>query len=150
MSVRGWVYVITNRAMPNLVKVGFSTKDPVLRAREFDGAALPYPYEVAYDALVIDPYQVEQGVHKRLNLYRENKEWFCCSISTAVSAIRDETGSAQIVEQFHAEFEREIPPVTGVRNEIFCPSCGTENMAHWYACRVCKTRFREPEPWEIG
>ena len=28
MVIRGWVYVIVNRAMPNLVKIGYSTKDP--------------------------------------------------------------------------------------------------------------------------
>jgi len=32
--MKGWVYVITNKAMPSLVKVGFLTKDPGLRAKE--------------------------------------------------------------------------------------------------------------------
>jgi hypothetical protein len=34
MAIRGWVYVIFNEAMPDLVKVGYSTKDPNLRAEE--------------------------------------------------------------------------------------------------------------------
>jgi hypothetical protein len=36
--MKGWVYIISNKAMPDLVKVGFSTKDPQLRAQEFDNA----------------------------------------------------------------------------------------------------------------
>lgn len=60
MVLRGWVYVITNKAMVDLVKVGFSTKDPVLRAREFDATGVPHRYEVVFDALVSNPRDVEQ------------------------------------------------------------------------------------------
>jgi hypothetical protein len=84
--------------MPSLVKIGFSTKDPTLRAKEFDGAALPYPYVVEFDVLVPDPYQVEQAVHAELNERRENKEWFRCSVMDAVSSIRKIAGAAALLE----------------------------------------------------
>jgi len=32
--MKGWVYVITNKAMPGLVKIGFSMKDTEIRASE--------------------------------------------------------------------------------------------------------------------
>lgn len=66
MSIRGWVYVLSNKAMPGLVKVGYSTKDPVLRIDELSGTGLPYAFELEYDALVGEPRDVEQKVHKRL------------------------------------------------------------------------------------
>ena len=91
MSVRGWVYVITNKAMPDLVKVGYSTKDPVLRAKELDGTGVPHAFEVVYDALVSDPREVEQRAHKLLAEFREGKEWFRCSVDAAVRAIKQST-----------------------------------------------------------
>ncbi len=45
-NVRGWVYVITNAAMPGLVKVGYSLKDPSLRARGLGNTGAPHQYEV--------------------------------------------------------------------------------------------------------
>jgi T5orf172 domain len=49
MNIRGWVYIISNPAMPGLLKVGFSRKDPQLRALEHDTTGCPQPYSVKYD-----------------------------------------------------------------------------------------------------
>src|SRR5690606_39095743 len=87
-AVRGWVYVITTKAMPHLVKVGFSTKDPALRAREMAHTGSPHPYEVAYDALVHGPRGAERQIHAKLSHLREGKEWFKCSVAEAIGAIR--------------------------------------------------------------
>lgn len=96
--MRGWVYLITNKAMPDLVKIGFSTKDPVLRAEELNHTGAPHPYEVVYDLLVINPYQIEQQTHKFLAEKREGKEWFRCSIAEAVAAIRKTAGDSIILD----------------------------------------------------
>ena len=88
MRIRGWVYVITNRAMPGLVKVGFSTKDPTLRAIELANTGAPHRYEVLYDALVEQPRDVESAVHDVLGTEREGREWFRCSPDRAIAAIR--------------------------------------------------------------
>lgn len=85
--MRGWVYVMTNPAMPGLVKVGFSTKDPKIRAKELDGTGLPYPYNVAYDALLEGPRQIEIGVHRELRQHHEAKEFFRVSVEVAVQAL---------------------------------------------------------------
>jgi len=78
--MKGWVYVITNRAMPGLVKVGFSTKYPDMRAKELDHTGSPHPYQVEYEMLIEEPFHIEQKTHKRLSSKREGKEWFKCSI----------------------------------------------------------------------
>ena len=92
MVTRGWVYVITNKAMTDLVKVGFSTKDPVLRAREFDATGVPHRYEVVFDVLVSNPREVEQRAHRRLADCLEAKEWFRCSVKRAIEEIRASAG----------------------------------------------------------
>lgn len=85
--MRGWIYVMTNMAMPGLVKVGFSTKDPLTRAKELGGTGLPHPFQVAYDALIEEPRQVEIGVHRELKQHREAKEFFKVSVDLAVEAV---------------------------------------------------------------
>jgi len=97
--MRGWVYIITNKSMPGLVKVGYSTKDPQLRAEELNHTGSPHPYTTVYDALVMHPYQIEQQVHKLLVEKKEGKEWFRCSISEAISAIKITSGNSLILEK---------------------------------------------------
>ena len=96
--MKGWVYVISNRAMPELVKVGFSTKDPELRASELNHTGSPHPYLVEYELLIEAPYDVEQRVHKALHRMREAKEWFRCSPEEAVAAIKTVAGSTGLHE----------------------------------------------------
>lgn len=89
MLVRGWVYVMHNEAMPDLVKVGFTLKDPVLRAAELDHTGTPVAPKVVYEVFIDSPRDVEQGAHARLRSTHAGKEWFRCSPNEAISAIRD-------------------------------------------------------------
>ena len=94
----GWVYVLTNEAMPGLVKVGYTSREPSVRAEELyrdtrTGAVtgVPVPFVVAHQVWVANPYQVEQAVHrslaeKRLN---DNREFFKCSYEEAVQHINE-------------------------------------------------------------
>lgn len=98
--MKGWVYVITNPAMPGLLKIGYSTKDPELRAQELNHTGAPHPYVVDYDLLVDDPYWVEQRAHIELGHAREGKEWFRCSHDEAIGAIRRIAHGRAILENF--------------------------------------------------
>ena len=60
--------------MPDLVKVGFSTKDPELRAKGLCHIGSPHPYVVVYDILIDEPYIIEQRTHKALAAFKEDKE----------------------------------------------------------------------------
>lgn len=102
MSVRGWVYIITNRAMPGLVKVGYSMKDPTLRAAELNHTGNPHPYDVRYECLVRNPRDVEQATHGRLISYREGKEWFRCDIPAAIEEIRYVAGNSMFLENTYS------------------------------------------------
>jgi hypothetical protein len=98
MSARGWVYVITNKAMPGLVKVGFSMKDPDLRANELGNTGAPHSYVVEYEVMVRDPRNVEQRVHSSLSSVKEAKEWFRCTLKDAMDSIRSHVGSGMLLE----------------------------------------------------
>lgn len=85
---KGYVYVMTNEAMPGLVKVGFTDRDPEIRAKELESTGVPYPFDVEYQILVDNPYQIEQRAHHDLNEFKERKEWFCCTVSEAIASIK--------------------------------------------------------------
>jgi hypothetical protein len=108
MDVRGWVYVISNEAMPGLFKVGFSTKDPHLRAKELSTSGAPHPYVVAFDVLVRAPRDTEQRIHKELRDKREGKEWFRCTLHEAVTAVRSIAAGAVIAENMSEECEAKL------------------------------------------
>ena len=81
--MKGWVYIISNPAMPGLVKVGHSTKDPELRARELNNTGTPHPYTVEYEMLIEDPFRVEQQTHNALRGGPLCLDRMCSSLSGA-------------------------------------------------------------------
>jgi hypothetical protein len=104
--MKGWVYVISNEGKPGIVKVGYSTKDPELRAKELDGTADPYPHLVDYNVLIDDPYNLEQQSHtaladKRISDKGVGTEWFRTSSEEAVAVIRRIAGDKIINEDFN-------------------------------------------------
>lgn len=165
MAVRGWVYVISNKAMLGMVKVGYSTKDPELRAVELNHTGTPYPYSVEYDLLTEDPYQVEQMAHKLLSDQREGKEWFRCSIEEAKAAIlkatcgrnsvanlmRDDRESgANLTEEHVAEVFHHSYSINNSQITVFsCPKCAQKVIDHGNnalpsTCPSCGNTFNEP------
>lgn len=97
MKIRGWVYVITNKAMPGLVKIGYSTKDPTLRAQELGHTGNPHPYVVEFDILVEKPRDIEQTIHSSMREQREGKEWFRCTVEEAIRVVNATAGAATIL-----------------------------------------------------
>jgi hypothetical protein len=91
--MKGWVYVISNKAMPGLVKIGFTKKDPEIRAKELNHTGTPHPYLVDYELLIEEPHQVEQKAHALLTEKHEKKEWFRCTPEDAVAALKEIGGN---------------------------------------------------------
>lgn len=142
VGIRGWVYVLSNQAMPGLVKVGYSTKDPQLRIEELAGTGLPHPFLLEYDVLIVEPREIEQAVHSRLSSCHEAKEFFRCSVTDAMRAIQDvaRARSEPIISEYRrADFR------AGDRNaERGSASGSTAGIRTPYmraseaTCRICK------------
>ena len=100
---RGWVYVLTNLALPDLVKVGFTLKDTKLRAQELSHTGVPGKWVVQYEAYVVNPREIEQKAHKSLKQYLHSKEFFTCTVETAVAVLKEASiGNCQFENKFHA------------------------------------------------
>ncbi len=146
--MRGWVYIITNRAMPDLLKIGFTLKDPNQRAKELGRTGLPYPYIVEYEIFTMQPRQVEKKVHTVLENVREGREWFRCSIQEAVAAIRRNVGDCGMMESVrNSEFYDEKEGEPGYLDKTFDEE-HTENeifqrtTSYEAACENCGTQFK--------
>lgn len=89
---QGYIYVLVNSAMPDLVKVGKTTRKPSDRANELSGVTgIPTPFIVAYELKVKNCSEAEKFVHAFLsnNGFRvsNNREFFKAPAYEAVNAI---------------------------------------------------------------
>lgn len=73
----GFVYVLTNAAMPGYVKIGLTQQDDLqIRLKQLDVTSTPLPFECVYAARVPDCRKLERALHfvfgeKRTRLNRE-------------------------------------------------------------------------------
>lgn len=142
MAIRGWVYVITNEAMPGLLKLGHSTKDPVLRAQELASTGTPTPFAVEYDALVINPAEVEKACHKVLADYRKGKEWFSCNVVLAVEAITEAAGDNLLLENWLRNHP--TAPARSTTSGWGAVATNLDRRSN-YVCRHCGKSTNRPE-----
>lgn len=85
----GWVYIISNKAMPGILKIGYTERTPYIRAYELYNTGCPYPYKVDYSIYVNKPYEVEQKAHELQRSTNVGKEWFSCSKEEAIETINN-------------------------------------------------------------
>lgn len=70
----GWVYLVTNEAMPGYVKIGLTQQDDVTtRLKQLDTTAVPLPFECHYAARVPDCAKVERTLHFVFGDHRTRK-----------------------------------------------------------------------------
>lgn len=87
----GFVYIMSNPAFANLIKIGKSKKDPTIdRVSELNQTGVPEPFKVEYYAFVGDDDGLESFLHSKFSQYRPNpkREFFAVSIPKGVSAIQ--------------------------------------------------------------
>ena len=87
-----YVYVLVNKSMPGMVKIGMTTDTPVKRARDINRATgVPTPWVPVWSLKCYSSYILEQRVHEYLGQYRvaENREMFRIDSVTAQRVIED-------------------------------------------------------------
>jgi hypothetical protein len=72
------VYVLTNAAMPGLVKIGITSGDVAERIKQLDGTSVPLPFECFYAAEVLDAAKIERAIHEAFDDHRirKSREFF--------------------------------------------------------------------------
>lgn len=91
-SKPGIVYVLTNPAMPNLIKIGFTNHEDVKvrMAQLYSNPGVPLPFECVYAAKVSSALRVEKALHVAFGPDRINprREFFEIEPAQAIAIIR--------------------------------------------------------------
>lgn len=89
MEQSGFVYVLTNGYMPNIVKIGATSNNPYVRCNQISRhEGVPGDFCVAAFLQTDDIYGIESEVHFLLrNLRLSKKEFFCVSVEQAVKVL---------------------------------------------------------------
>lgn len=85
----GIVYVLTNPAMPGMVKIGRTTRAMEARLSELYSTGVPLPFECSYAAQVGDENKVEKAFHQAFGPYRINpkREFFSIEPEQAIALL---------------------------------------------------------------
>ena len=86
---KGIIYIFTNDAMPNIIKIGITT-DLKQRLQSLDTTATPLPFRCHY-AIEVEDYEVkEKLIHDGFadHRIRANREFFTLSPERAVSILK--------------------------------------------------------------
>jgi len=87
-----YVYILTNKAMPGLIKIGFTDKTPQKRVESLNKASgVPMEFEIEWAFPCFSAIQLEKEVHIALDGYRlrKNREFFRINIEQAKETIRE-------------------------------------------------------------
>lgn len=85
-----WVYVLANKTMPNLVKIGYTNRTPDKRAEQISrGTGVPVKFSVEFAFKCFNGEQLECELHKYLSPYRINtgREFFQLTVDEAKKTI---------------------------------------------------------------
>lgn len=100
----GIVYVLTNRAMEGIIKIGLTSSSVEKRMLELDTTALPLPFECFYAARVLNPEKVESALHIAFgeSRVRARREFFRTDPTRVVAVLQllalvDETPRSEVV-----------------------------------------------------
>ena len=105
----GIVYVLTNPAMPGLVKIGKTSRGSIdVRLNELYSTGVPVPFECAFAGKVEDESKVEKAFHSAFGPYRINpkREFFQIEAEQAIALLE-----LMIVENVTPDFQEEASSV---------------------------------------
>lgn len=85
----GILYFLVNRAMPGLLKVGYTLNALEQRLSQLNSTGVPFPFTVGASFLVKNPKKIEQEIHVLLKPYRvnDNREFFSISLQKALETV---------------------------------------------------------------
>lgn len=89
---QGYLYVLSNEAMPGLVKIGRTDRQPETRARELRTTGVPHPFKLEFSVRVLDSTFAERQVHRLLSergaRTSDDREFFFLTLDEAIEAVQ--------------------------------------------------------------
>ena len=110
----GIVYVLTNPAMPGLVKIGMTNKESVdARLKELFNTSVPVPFECEYACKVTETAKVEKALHIAFHPYRihTQREFFEINPEQAIAILQLLDKSKDITNEIVEEINNDLTEV---------------------------------------
>lgn len=95
----GWIYLLSTREMPDLLKIGMTTRSVEERLREINSATgVAFPFGVRRCWRTRDPHAAERQIHRALEEHRlrADREFFRAPFRQAAMIIDDVLSTAQL------------------------------------------------------
>ena len=95
----GFIYILSNPAFDNLLKVGKTQSHPIKRAQELSSSTgIPEPFVVEWFQLVSRATEAEKDAHAALQTFRHNKnrEFFCIATTECIRITSEATNRYKI------------------------------------------------------
>jgi hypothetical protein len=118
----GIVYVLTNPAMPGLVKIGMTNRDTVdVRMKELFNTSVPLPFECEYACKVADYEKVEKALHIAFHPYRlhAQREFFKINPEQAIAILKLLDKGSDITKDVANEINNDLTEVDKIAGENF-------------------------------
>ncbi len=85
----GFIYILSNKLMPGIYKIGFTSINPDKRATEISvEMKMPMPFEVELYERTKEPFIVEQRIHKELETLNQGRAFFTGSLEYLASIVK--------------------------------------------------------------
>lgn len=109
--MEGYVYILTNKSMPGLIKIGSTKRSPEQRRRELSQpTGIPTDFEIAYEIFSCNIKELERKIHLELENFRlnSNREFFKAELNDAIALIRLKAEEQKLATMFRSEGVNEL------------------------------------------
>jgi hypothetical protein len=74
----GYIYCLSNKVFPNLLKIGKTKNDPIIRIKQLYTTGVPLPFTLEFAKKVKNHHLAEKNIHILFKDYRytHNREFF--------------------------------------------------------------------------
>lgn len=88
-ETEGWIYIMTNPAMPGICKVGYTDIDPHTRAKQLNNTSTASDFVVAWSCQTRWAHQIEQQTHRLLTSQglHTKREFFHATLTQVIANI---------------------------------------------------------------
>lgn len=107
MANYGFVYIMGNRAMPGIYKIGMTMGAPSKRAEELSSStSVPFPFEVMAYGEVENPSEVERELHAAYAEDRvsASREFFSVPIESLIFVLTENCSSVAVAYDRNDDF----------------------------------------------
>lgn len=116
----GIVYVLTNPAMPGLVKIGMTNRESVdARLRELFNTSVPVPFECEFACRVENSEKVEKALHMAFHPYRihSQREFFKINPEQAIAILQLLDRSEDLTSEIREEINNDLTEIDKAAGE---------------------------------